>query len=44
MDLFTTDLEKERYQCPFLIDTGASVSVIKPGIGKGQRVGPRMYG
>lgn len=40
MDLLTTDPEIEGYQYPFLIDPGASVRVIKPGIGKGQSVDP----
>jgi hypothetical protein len=43
MDLLTTDLEIEGYQYPFLIDTGASVSAIKPGICKGQRVDPQEF-
>jgi len=40
MDILTTDLEIEGYQYPFLVDLGASVRVIKPGICKGQRVDP----
>jgi hypothetical protein len=40
MNLLTTDLEIEGYQYPFLIDPGATVIVIKLGIGKGQRVDP----
>ena len=43
MDLLTTDLEIEGYQYPFLIDAGASVSAIKPGIGKAQRVDPQQF-
>ena len=43
MDLLTTDLELQGYQSPFLIDPGASVRVIKPGIGKGQRVNPLEF-
>jgi hypothetical protein len=31
MGLFTTHLEKEGYQYPILIDTGASLNAIKPG-------------
>jgi hypothetical protein len=43
MGLFTTHLEKEGYQYPFLIDTGASVSAMKPGTSKGQRVDPQEF-
>jgi hypothetical protein len=36
----TINLEIEGSQYPFPVDTGASVSVIKPEIGKGQRMNP----
>lgn len=36
MDLLTIDVEIEGKQYIFLIDTGASVSVIKPEIGWGK--------
>jgi hypothetical protein len=44
MDLLTINLEIEGNQYPFLVDTGASVSVIKPEIGKGQSEFHRIYG
>jgi predicted aspartyl protease len=34
----TINLEIEGSHYPFLVDTGASVSVTKPEIGKGQRM------
>lgn len=40
MDLLSIDLEIDGDQYQFLIDTGASVSVIKPGIGEGKRTNP----
>ena len=45
MDLFTTDLEKEGYQYPFLKHTGKLVCFIKPGDRQGAKSGyHRNYG